>query len=589
MKEKDLSDRNEPVDIKQLKDNATRGDPKAQLQLGQLYSTGDGIETDYEKAVNFFREAQKHESTRVIAIYCLAQMYQYGLGVTQNYAEAVSRYRQIEQKHFGAKYRLGQLYEKGLGVEKNIEEARLLYRVASKKIPSASEALKRLSSLTAHDKNTEDSQNVANPPRVPFINKIDPMAAVAVNVDAKPQTCEQFSQPNTSATESTKPSITPSVSESKPTGSIGQDDMHVQDVELHRGQEETTAVDKKPTDTTPMVQLLGLEVQPIEITPLNSESEDPAKVADTSSRAIQWEYHEPKPGALWPKEHAACKSSINNQDVDIFFSRRRGRSHEHDGKFCDDDGDFWRHQSGWTVLAVADGAGSAGYSREGSRIAVATVLKEFKQWFTPEQVTQCDDCLKNWEDRHGEFHQYFYRQFFEICKKAITEIKKLAEDHNFEARQFATTLLVTVSKNLAGKTYLASLWIGDGAMVAYRPGASRLLGNADSGEFIGQTRFLDANYLQNHYPSSVSIAALDNVEALVLMTDGVSDPKFKSDADLSDALCWDRLWQQMVPVLAQEYPEQALLEWLHFFERGYHDDRTILISRMQGIQAQGYK
>ena len=209
------------------------------------------------------------------------------------------------------------------------------------------------------------------------------------------------------------------------------------------------------------------------------------------------------------------------------------------------------------------------------------MLEEFKHWFTQEKVAECNACLKDWEISHAVFYQLFYLQFFEICKKAIAKIKALAELNNLKERQFATTLLVTVSKTVAGKTYLASLWIGDGAMVAYRRGASRLLGSADSGAFVGQTRFLDANHLQQYYPSSVSIAAIDQAEAVILMTDGVSDPKFKSDAELSDPCCWDLLWQELQPELAKENPEQALLEWLHFFERGYHDDRTLLISLVQ--------
>lgn len=290
---------------------------------------------------------------------------------------------------------------------------------------------------------------------------------------------------------------------------------------------------------------------------------------------IQWKCREPEPGQKWAKEHQAhkCDSALG-----LYFARRRGRSHEHDAKFCDDDGDFWHHASGWTVLAVADGAGSAAFSREGSRLAVTTVIDEFQQWFTEDQASALDALLGNWQEKHNEFYQLFYYKYYDICKKIITKINALADTECTNSRQFATTLLVTVSKTLAGKTYLTSLWIGDGAIVAYLPGASRLLGAADSGAYVGQTRFLDASYLQQHFASSVYLAAIEQVEALILMTDGVSDPKFKSDADLSDARCWDDFWQAIAPELAKETPDLALLEWLHFFERGYHDDRTLLIS-----------
>lgn len=297
---------------------------------------------------------------------------------------------------------------------------------------------------------------------------------------------------------------------------------------------------------------------------------------------VQWGCHEPEPGQKWAKEHHAHKCEPT---LGLYYARRRGRSHEHDAKFCDDDGDFWQHASGWTVLAVADGAGSAAFSREGSRLAITTVIEEFQQWFTDEQANALDVLLGDWQEKHNTFYQLFYYKYYDICRKIITKINALADIECTSTRQFATTLLVTVSKTVAGKTYLTSLWIGDGAIVAYLPSASRLLGAADSGTYVGQTRFLDASYLQQHFTSSVYLAAIDQVEALLLMTDGVSDPKFKSDADLNDERCWDDFWQEIAPELAKDMPDLALLEWLHFFERGYHDDRTLLISRNQEAKA----
>lgn len=299
------------------------------------------------------------------------------------------------------------------------------------------------------------------------------------------------------------------------------------------------------------------------------------KVYQMEEISSNWECREPSADSLWPKNHQEQKVDRENG---LFMARRRGRSHEHDAKYCDDDGDYWHHPSGWTVLVVADGAGSAEYSREGSRLAVSTVIEEMQCWLTPEKIAECDLCLKNWQSSHNSFYQIFYVQFFEICKKAINKIKALAESNNFKERQFATTLLATVSKTVSGTTYVATLWIGDGAIVAYRSGASRLLGLPDSGAFVGQTRFLDANYLQQHYSSSVSIAAIERAESLILMTDGVSDPKFKSDAEIEDVKYWDLLWQEIKPKLESEDPGPALLEWLHFPARGYHDDRTLAIS-----------
>lgn len=547
---------------------------KAAFFLAQLYEKGLGVEQNYSKAIERYRQL---ESRDVKARYRLGLMYEEGRGVEQNYCEAVDRYRQIESKNSEAQYRLGLMYEKGRGVEQNDAQARDMYSKASKNVEAAREALKRLSSSTGESQNTENA--VANPASVASVIQV---AAASVLSEAESQTSGQIhSQPAQKSDITTTAQALP-LSPKPESRQTLSDEQPAHDAVVCHDQETTLPLEN-PGDSNPLPQEPNLDTSLPDTSAIKVDREEPVKTLNEPVLSTQWECREPPEGAKWPKTHQYHKA---DRDAGLFLTRRRGRSHEHDAKFCDDDGDFWRHDSGWMVLAVADGAGSAEYSREGSRIAVTTVLKEFERWFTEEQVAECNACLKDWEISHGAFHQLFYLQFFEICKKAIAKIKALAEQNNVKERQFATTLLVTVSKTYVGKTYLASLWIGDGAMVAYRRGASRLLGAADSGAFVGQTRFLDASYLQQHYPSSVSIAAIEQAEALILMTDGVSDPKFKSDAELGDPGCWDQLWQELEPELAKENPEQALLEWLHFFERGYHDDRTLLISLVQADKEQ---
>ena len=78
---------------------------------------------------------------------------------------------------------------------------------------------------------------------------------------------------------------------------------------------------------------------------------------------------------------------------------------------------------------------------------------------------------------------------------------------------------------------------------------------------------------------------LDKVEAIVLMSDGVSDPKFKSDRALETREAWDTLmlditaetgFDVVAPGLAEGL-EARLLDWLGFWVPGEHDDRTIAI------------
>ena len=61
---------------------------------------------------------------------------------------------------------------------------------------------------------------------------------------------------------------------------------------------------------------------------------------------------------------------------DIVAASKRGRSHAHEGKARDDDFNIYHNDSnGWYIIAVADGAGSAKYSRKGSAVACETCVE----------------------------------------------------------------------------------------------------------------------------------------------------------------------------------------------------------------------
>ncbi|MBK6609045.1 MAG: hypothetical protein IPG24_27085 [Leptospiraceae bacterium] len=68
------------------------------------------------------------------------------------------------------------------------------------------------------------------------------------------------------------------------------------------------------------------------------------------------------------------------------------------------------------------------------------------------------------------------------------------------------------------------------------------------------------------------------------MTDGISDPKFETDANLNDLSKWDSLWDELEKegIFQSSTPDKALLKWLDFWSQGNHDDRTITI--LHGFQ-----
>ncbi len=234
-------------------------------------------------------------------------------------------------------------------------------------------------------------------------------------------------------------------------------------------------------------------------------------------------------------------------------------------------------------MIVADG-GSASYSRQGSLLAVQSAAKTLtdylehhhpyldrllQQW----QVGSDDEITKSVAQQiYKDFHDTFYK----TAQVVIEAIEQEAELKQVAAKAYATTLLVAVVKQCEQKTFISTFWMGDGAIAVYAKDKVRLMGKPDGGEFVGQTRFLDRSFVQQ-FASRVNIGYYDDCEAVILMTDGISDPRFETDLGLANHEKWQALWQELEPQLQQPRPDQALLEWSKFFSAGHHDDRTLAI------------
>lgn len=295
-----------------------------------------------------------------------------------------------------------------------------------------------------------------------------------------------------------------------------------------------------------------------------------------------WKVIEPADDLPYRKAHLDQKL-LKGSGFSIAAASRRGRSHEHGGSFRDDD--FYISDdstTGWSVLIVADGAGSAKNSREGSRIAVATAGKHLVDSLAGEFGAKISGYLATWDadatsqNAIGtEFHYFFHK----MAGAAIQAIEQEAQTQNAPVKEYSTTLLATAVKQDGANTFLATFWMGDGAIAAYGPrGTVKLMGTPDGGEFAGQTRFLDRNALADQgFGKRVRVGRLPNVSSVILMTDGVSDPYFETDNGLADPAKWDVLWDEIQPQLGDAAPEQRLVEWLHFFKQGHHDDRTIAL------------
>lgn len=298
-----------------------------------------------------------------------------------------------------------------------------------------------------------------------------------------------------------------------------------------------------------------------------------------------WKVLEPEAEQPFIKTHTEQKM-IETENYKLIAASRRGRSHEHAGTFRDDDFTIMHiPNSAWSVIAVADGAGSAQYSREGSRIAVEIVQSEFQRYLHDYTIESLNEDIKKWrvggQDEQTKviahkLNQQFFHVYYEIYKSIITQIEQQAEEMAVAAKAFSTTLLIAVLCHQQNKTFMSTFSVGDGIIAAYSDELVRIMNVADGGEYAGQTKFLDRSIGQE-LGARIKIGCYSNIDAVMVMTDGISDPIFETEVGLTNHEKWKDLYGQLAPLLHTENAESQLLEWMHFFTPGHHDDRTLAV------------
>lgn len=274
---------------------------------------------------------------------------------------------------------------------------------------------------------------------------------------------------------------------------------------------------------------------------------------------------------------------LDSQIATMWAASRRGRSHAHRGSPRDDAFELGIH-NGWQILALADGAGSAPFSRKGAELACAAAINAVKLRIhaTPE----LDDLFAAlpakavWQpDARKLAWNILPYAAFEARKAILNE----AAAHGRKARAYATTLLLAMAKKFRGGWAIMSFQIGDGAMALLSGNSATLLAEPDEGDFGGQTRFvtMDEVFEASGLARRLRLDFRTGLEGLVLMTDGVADPYFSSSAAFADQEIWQRLWTELVRLSESANPENAFLDWLNFWAKGNHDDRTIALLRVK--------
>lgn len=299
----------------------------------------------------------------------------------------------------------------------------------------------------------------------------------------------------------------------------------------------------------------------------------------------------PDPRDLWEDIPSDQSQEYGRPDLDfaqlecdgsqLWAASRRGRSHAHEGKPRDDAFMLACH-NGWQMLTVSDGAGSAPFSRKGAELACEVSLD-----FCKEKLPEGNELERIFEDMDSNqdpltwkaaASKLAYHVLPAAAFAAHKAIRQEAEAKGREMRAYAATLLLALVKKFPAGWAVLSFQVGDGAMGLFADGKWELLAQPDEGEYGGQTRFITMNEIYDSSHELMRRLRLDfvpDLHGLLLMSDGVSDAWFQTTAGLTDEAQWQKLWGELIEAASGSEPEAAFLEWLNFWSRGNHDDRTV--------------
>jgi hypothetical protein len=278
-------------------------------------------------------------------------------------------------------------------------------------------------------------------------------------------------------------------------------------------------------------------------------------------------------GTAAPPE--AVGSALRADGWSLVLASRRGRVHAHRAEHREDAGALLRFNGGF-VAAVADGAGSAPWSRLGSAIATDVVTHTVR------------DSL-----RHGAAPaDALQGALVEAAERVNDVMRAFAEHAGLPLKALRCTLLVMAVHG----TQLGVLQVGDGAMALKRRDGTLIHPHAAAtGDFSGEVaHFLPDDGALAVLQQSVAVYDAGEIDAALLATDGVEDPWYpftRHAGALFDVLTGGSdeaailpagltlSWSASVTTAAD--PAHALSEWLAFEKRGENDDRTLcLIERV---------
>ncbi|MEB3148359.1 MAG: PP2C family serine/threonine-protein phosphatase [Sphaerospermopsis sp.] len=263
------------------------------------------------------------------------------------------------------------------------------------------------------------------------------------------------------------------------------------------------------------------------------------------------------------------KSGTSPEGLNLIAARVRGKMHKHNGTNCDDWFEF-AVSGKWTIIAVADGAGSKKLSRIGAKISCEAAVKylseslanhQIKEGITHSELSTGEDINEIKNILHQAM-QTAYQAVEDKAKDSQDSLRyfRLLDNREAEIKDFSATLLLAVHTTIKVEennyNLILTCQVGDGMLAAIsQAGTLKLLGKPDSGDYAGQTDFLTSkNKLETSNLTQKTFHFLGNLKCLMVMTDGVADDYFPNDPGMLE-LYGDLVLNQIINIDKPENSE----------------------------------
>lgn len=235
---------------------------------------------------------------------------------------------------------------------------------------------------------------------------------------------------------------------------------------------------------------------------------------------------------------------------EIIAARARGKKHKHEGSNCDD----WfetAETDGCLIAVVADGAGSKQLSRIGARVSCEAAVNYLKEALSavlaenPQMKQQLSAEIGGEEfmTACGKLAPLIQNSARAAFDAVIKKLGKLYSDKAYISTlgrnptladmgsTFLAAVAIPLEINGSRETFVMSAQIGDGCICAIDSSADsgscfKLLGEADSGAYSGETDFLSAKTISDGVIARKTRISRGKSDILMLMSDGVADDYF---------------------------------------------------------------